>query len=476
MNRGQALLWMALVAAQAAVCPSLLGEERAGAPRRPKYQNIRHDEDWSALADQDAAAQGDFLDPIKYIPLSPDGFVWAGFGGQIRERAEAWNDFAFGGPGERDAVFLLSRFRLYGDLHVGPHFRVFVEGKSAHATDRELPGGRRPLDVDVLELQNGFVELNLFPSEVTSLTFRAGRQELSFGKQRLVSPLDWANTRRAFDALTGIFRHEDWTVTGFWSHLVPTDKYHFNDYADNTRLAGVHVTRAWRRAGLTTDFYYLDLRQKPATFNGTTGTERRKTVGARVGGPIADTSFDFDLEGAWQFGDVGPGDIDAFMFASQVGYTLAAAPASPRFFIGFDYASGDHRAGGDVETFNQLFPLAHAYHGYIDMVARQNVMDLNAGVACKPTQKLALELKGHHFWRADNDDALYNAGAGVARPGAAGSSTDVGTEVDLMLKYAIDSHQSAIFGYSHFFPGHFVEQSGPHKDIDFAYLVWLFTF
>ena len=32
-----------------------------------------------------------------------------------------------------------------------------------------------------------------------------------------------------------------------------------------------------------------------------------------------------------------------------------------------DYASGDGVPGGDVGTFNQLYPLEHAYLGYMDL-------------------------------------------------------------------------------------------------------------
>ena len=90
-----------------------------------------------------------------------------------------------------------------------------------------------------------------------------------------------------------------------------------------------------------------------ATFNGTTGREDRNTIGGRIFGQVADTSFDYDLEGAYQFGEVGAGDIDAFMIAGELGYRLGELSGSPRLHVGFDYASGDESPGGDVETFNQ---------------------------------------------------------------------------------------------------------------------------
>jgi hypothetical protein len=87
---------------------------------------------------------------------------------------------------------------LHADFHAGEHFRAFVMGKSALVTDRELIGGRRTVDQDEADLQDAFVDLMTTVGD-TKLLLRSGRQEMAFGKQRLISPLDWANSRRTFD-------------------------------------------------------------------------------------------------------------------------------------------------------------------------------------------------------------------------------------------------------------------------------------
>jgi len=426
------------------------------------------------LAGVDPAAKTGFFDPIKYVPLTDDGFLWASFGGQVREQFEGWNNFGF--VSSDDDTFLLTRLRLHGDLHIGHSVRVFVEGISAHSTDRDLAGGNRTLDVNNADLLNAFVDVNLFPSEVTSLTFRVGRQELSFGRQRLVSPLDWANTRRTFEGASLIVRHRDWTVTGFYTQPVVVEKYSFDENANDVDFYGLYATTQLPSAKTGVDLYVLGLKKKPAGYNGTAGGERRTTVGNRVWGPIADTAFDYDTEGAYQFGDIGSGDISAFMVATQLGYTCEKTSGKPRVTIGCDYASGDNRFGGDVQTFNQLFPLAHAYTGYIDVLGRQNIIDLSTGVSLKPMAKLTVKADGHYFRRADGGDALYNAGGAPFRPGGASSSKDVGSEIDLTAKYQFGPHLIGICGYSHFFAGDFIEGSGPDSDIDFGYLTLQYTF
>ena len=448
--------------------------------QRPAFQPLRHREDWSVLRGFDRNTTGGFLDAFKYIPLSNDEQVWVSFGGSARARLESWRDFNFGAPpqAKHDDTYLLTRLLFHADLHVGEHIRVFMEGKSALSTDRELVGGKRTLDVDTLDLQNGFLDLLIPIDDADSmLTLRAGRQELLFGRQRLVSPLDWANTRRTFDGVSGIFQTGDWTLTGFWTQAVPVRKYSFNEPDRQTQFFGLYAAGKLYDTSLALDLYYLGLlRDDDVNFNGTVGHERRHTLGSRIGGKLGTSGFDFDLEGAYQFGDVGPGDIDAFMVAAQLGYTFADIAGTPRVFVGFDYASGDHQPGGDVQTFNQLFPLGHAYFGYIDAIGRQNIIDLSTGLTFKPFERLTFDLHGHFFWRADSDDALYNAGGASVRPGSAGNARYIGAELDLLLRYQLNTYTEVQFGYSHFFTGRFIEQSGPAKDVDFLYASIQFTF
>src|SRR3989454_3856808 len=120
--------------------------QAATEPKRPTYQlgsAGRFNEDWSSLKGVDLGATDDVLDRLKFIPLSPDQYVWLTIGGQVRERGEYFKHYLFGASEPKDSDgYLLSRFRLSADLHVTQYFRMFAEGKSAFALDRELVGGR----------------------------------------------------------------------------------------------------------------------------------------------------------------------------------------------------------------------------------------------------------------------------------------------------------------------------------------------
>src|SRR5690606_34418049 len=112
-----------------------------------------------------------------------------------------WFDNAsFGAGPQDDTGFHLLRLMAHADLHAGEHLRFFIQGISANADGRE--GGERPgIDENDLDIHQAFLDVHLPQGEDDRLTLRAGRQNLLYGAQRLISPLDWTNTRRTFDAV-----------------------------------------------------------------------------------------------------------------------------------------------------------------------------------------------------------------------------------------------------------------------------------
>src|SRR5262249_30923488 len=93
----------------------------------PPYHIVRHDEDYGYLSDP--ARRSDWLDPIKYIALSDarPGF-YLSLGGEIRQRFELFDNTDWK-PLPADG-FLLQKYMLSADLHLGSPVRFFVNFKS----------------------------------------------------------------------------------------------------------------------------------------------------------------------------------------------------------------------------------------------------------------------------------------------------------------------------------------------------------
>lgn len=246
--------------------------------------------------------------------------------------------------------------------------------------------------------------------------------------------------------------------------------YERNDHVTGLGFWGVHARRSFENAAIADAFYYGLARERGGE------DERRHTLGARGSLAIAGTRFDVEGEAAYQFGSLGSADISAGMLAAQLGYWVQGLRTSPRFFVGFDWASGDARAGGDIATFDQLFPLGHAYFGVADLVARQNVIAASAGVSLRPLPALVTELAVHHFRRAGRGAGLASAGGAPLRAPAPGASREIGEEIDLTAVYRLGPHTQLGGGYAHFFAGHFLRDTGAHRDVDFFYLFAQLTF
>ncbi|MDT8398501.1 MAG: alginate export family protein [Pseudomonadales bacterium] len=436
--------------------------------RLPATQFLRCNEDWSILKETPA----DLLPlPLryKYIPINAEGDIWVSFGGHSSVRIENWRNFAFAAPAVNTDSFLLQRYVVHADWHVGEHLRLFSEFKHADVSGRELPGGKRPVDKDSTELQQLFFDVNIpLGADNSSLILRAGRQEFSFGNQRLVSPLPWANALRQWDGLAGIYKVQQWEIQGFYSQFVPVEQRGVNSTDHDNQLFGVYATqKLGAQSGM--DYYWLGIDRKNRSFNGSQGDEERQSFGVRHWGRLREGRLDYELEATWQTGELGGHDISAAMLAGKLGYSLPEWYAQPRLTLGFDYASGDGSAGGKVGTFNQLFPLGHAYLGYIDIVGRQNIVDVSPGVTFSPLAKATVSVESHFLSRARKADALYDAGGNVVRPGDLRAGRNIGTELDITFNYRLSSRISMLFGYSYLFAGDFLKDTGSAEDIRFFY-------
>lgn len=433
----------------------------------PAYSPLRQNEDWSKFRASDA---DDPSDRLKHLDLNGSGSVWLSIGGRADTRFEAWDGIGFGAtnPGNSD-TFTLSRLTLHSDLHLGEHVRVFVEPRMAQSTDRDLPGGRRTLDMDTFDLFQGFVDLSLPLGDTDSVRLRVGRQSLLFGNQRLVSPLLWVNVWNAWEGASLGLRLAGWSIDAFHTEFVQVDRTDWNEADDERALYGAYATRPAAKDGRGLDLYLLGDTRPNVTVNGSTGDERRHTLGARSFGALG-RGFDGDgeVEGAWQFGEVGRSSVSAWFVSSVFGHRFAETALAPRVFVGLDAASGDDRAGGSVGTFHQLFPLGHAYLGYADAFGRQNIAAAQLGVQLALTPTTTFAATAHAFRLMDRGDALYAVNGTVARTGLA--SHDVGQEIDLLLTHRFDRHLDAYLGYSHLFTGGGLNGTGPTDDQDFAYL------
>ncbi len=450
-------------------CGAAVGKKDKPNPCATSHKALFYANDFSYL--NAPCYQGDCLgDCLKLMPVAGGDWGTLDFGGQLRLRYHHERGMGQSGGLSRfqatETDVALTRLRLYTNWSVNDRLRIFTEAILAEASD---DGGNyipRGIDRNYGDFLNVFADLKV----TDGVTVRIGRQELLYGAQRLVSPLDWANTRRNFEGVKVIAQSGDWGFDGFFTHFVPVDPNDLDEADYDQPFYGCNVTYGgFENISLETFYYGYDNENPPGPAAGS-GDFSIHTVGLRIHGGIDDWLL--DLEGGPQFGrQSGLGlDHEAAYCTCGLGRKLGSVfPWSPVVWFYYDYASGNN-IGGDFNRFNQLFPLAHKYFGFIDAVQRSNIESPNVLLTMKPSSKWSLLCWYWHFMSNQDTDIVPSIGG---TPPQSPASKDLGDELDLIAKYQFAPRSNILFGWSHFWRGNKILAP---KDADFFYTQWELNF
>ena len=459
--------WVALLALP--LCAQVQGESPA--PART-YSLLRENEDWSFLADPSLRA--DFWDPIKYIPLGCEA-CYVSFGGEIREAFEQVGNDNWGKQRYMNA-FLLQRYMLHSDWHLGGNFRIFVQLKSGLEDFRA--GGARPIDEKRLDFEAAFLEIGNTHKKNWAV-LRVGRQELNYGSGRLVSVREGPNVRQSFDGVKIRSKAGAWNVDA-WAVRPDLDKFGFFDNAPDHKTAfwGVYASRPLKR-GVGYDLYYLGLDRKNATFERGTAAELRHTVGARLWRPIATEvpGVDFDYEGVVQFGAFGSDDIRAWTFASDTGYSLATVPLRPRFSIKADISSGDNPGSHTLGTFSPIFPLGNYFGVLADTgPGPVNFIDVHPRIKTQLPHGLSISTDFVAQWRENINDGVYAVPGFLLVPANGSRARFVGYRPGAEVRWQINRHAYLQADYGIFYAGQFLKEASPGRNINYMELWFGYKF
>ena len=425
-------------------------------------------------------------------------------GMQLRLRYEAKDNFFSGAndfkkiTANPDNSYLLERLKPRVG-YTAEWFSIFVEGRGSSTTgdDRDPnPESDGPMD-----LHQAYVTLGNhkeFP-----LSFKVGRQELSYGDERLIGAFDWNNLGRTFDAAKLRWQNPWFSADFFTSRVIIPDDTGFNTANDYDWFSGIYATSKLIPKQ-TTELYFLSRNTstgspsvnglgQPALLNGpsprdiyTAGT-RWKSLPGELG------HWDYTVELAAQFGHfndplapVKSLRHQAYMAFAGGGYTWTESKFTPRVGLEYNFASGDHNAkDGQHGTFENLFPTNHKFYGFMDTASLQNIHNLRLTSSIKPLPRLTFTGDFHLFWLADTHDNFYTVagarrGAIAATPGTGyginpGYGGYVGSELDLTATYVLHKNATLQGGFGHFFVGDYVKQSLSAPAVGSKDANWIYT-
>ena len=386
-------------------------------------------------------------------------------GGNLRIRANYFNlDDSL-----PDMSFIEQRTRLNVKADFTQEVSAFVELDSYDIWGEDFRSwylcGNDFRGTDNVELYQAYIEArNMWD---TPLTVRVGRQEIALGNQFLVGVNDASSLfyGLSFDALRVTFANDVVSLDAIAAKLVENLGDFGEDDIDFYALYGSYLGID----DVTLDAYWMFVRDDEGYLGGMAGgtTVDLHTVGLRGAGVIG--GFDFELEAAYQFGDVddvpsacplpfGEADVDFDEFAVnlEAGYTFDAS-LQPRIFARFAYLGGgepdDARWSNDrTLPFNRLFSNIQ-YSEFLDDFTfnngqMSNVFVYSLGIQALLTEALEMKLVGSYL---QVDQEVWNA------------DDDLGWEVGLYGEYYYSEDLVVRAGYAHFFGG---------DGLAFAPIVW----
>ena len=430
------------------------------------YKPLFYDNNFSYIDDPgyDACYFGDCL---KQVPI---GQCWlVDFGGQYRARYHAERNHRGLGLTGVDDDFLLHRTRLFANARYSDWLRVYAEYLDAESNYENFPS--RSIEVNRSDMLNLFADARVWDGCRGDLWFRIGRQELLYGSERLVSPLDWANTRRTFEGFKFFWQGENWNADFFATRPVIVDPKRFDSADEEQDFFGGWATyKGWE--GQTLDFFAIGYNNDSLANDFQYTTLGGRWLGSR-------DCWLWELEGGTQFGENTDGsDHRAGFVTGGVGRKWDDRAWKPQLMCYYDWANGtDDRGAGN--GFNHLFPLAHKYMGYMDLFARSNIQSPNVQLTMQPHERLKLLAWYYYLFLENRNDTPYNVNMTPFNPGAAPASADLGHEIDLLATFALTPRMDIVFGYSHFFAGDYYRQTSPvpyRGDADFIYTHFQWNF
>ena len=173
--------------------------------------------------------------------------------------------------------------------------------------------------------------------------------------------------------------------------------------------------------------------------------------------------WDYNMAIVGQQGSAAGAVIQAWGYYLELGYSIDRR-TSPRLYAHYNFGSGDEDPeDGRIGGFVDLYPTAHRWYGYNDLVGWRNIKNLRLGAEVKPHAKLGLQFDYHSFWLVSRHDALYNVGGrlSVAPPPEGAADTKIGDEVNVTFTLPLTELISLGGGVGYLFPGPFLKANSP---------------
>ena len=415
--------------------------------------------------------------PYTFPDLPPLGKVnaqlpnWLQFGLDERLRLEGYSGNEVK-PNNRDS-YLLNRFRVAMLLEPAHWFKVVAQVQDARSFFQKPPIG--PPNNVRWDLKLGYAQVG--DTEKHPVTLTVGRQLIDYNNT-LIGNSEWRNQARSYDSVVTNIHVNHFRAALFAASVVNPLLNGISHHQEGNNIYGAYgwITRVVPKSSIEP---FMLWRVAPSVAveasKSKTGHLDEKAYGFRIrGNGIA--NFDYRYELVLERGWAGANNIHAWATTAGLGYTVASLGWKPRFFTGYDYASGDKNpTDGTHGTFDTMYPTAHDRFGITDQFGWQNIMAWRAGTTIIPYERWSLTAQYLDFWLASARDAVYNSSGGVIlRNPTAKSDGHIGGEFDFYTWYEINREVHIGAGIGHLLPGDVIAGAGKGFSYTYPYIAIAF--
>jgi Alginate export len=376
------------------------------------------------------------------------------------------------GQNNSSASFITQRTRVSVEADLEDHVLVVVtlkaEGQwgadNATSDSTGAGTGKNPSSGKINRLWDvGFTEAYVQFNELfyTPATLKLGRQYLQYGRGLILSSVEqeynYDAARLVLDYypltidLVGAQLVNNQTFGATPSNLGSSDllfvnaRYELSDSA----IKDVEAYFGWVSQGSSGPI--TSTRVPP-----TAGAASPLIIGARTDINPLD-ALQLWAEGAYEFGADGTasaGSLSAGLFNLGGKYTLKDVQWVPVLNGNYTFATGGGKNNVDG-TFVPWFDYVDGYNGYLFCPSLSNIHIFNVGASVKPYENTTLALQVYYYLKADKNGVAGsnpNVDFGGMSIPAAGTSQNIGWEVDGILGYDYSKDVRAQLVYGAFIP------------------------
>lgn len=425
------------------------------------FKPLRYEEDCSKFKSDSSANP---YRKIKYIPLDTNR-SYLSLGGEVRYQYFRFKNPGWGTePEDRDG-FILNRLLAHADVHIGKRVRIFSQLQGSLVAGSVGPNS--PVDENVLNIHQLFVDLSLSEKTEKLLLVKVGRQELRYGSQRLISVREGPNNRQAFDAIRLILAQRNVRADAFYSTYVKARNKVFGErFWDGSRqLWGSYLAVNHRSQIPNLDVYYLGVKNDAIFVDGQ-GKERRHSVGTRLWKKAGKVNYDF--EAVYQFGSLARSRVRAWTASLDAFSKLKTLPLAPVIGLKTELISGDKRYDDLlINTFNPLYPRG-AYFGLASLIGPYNLSDVHPYIQIVLSRNVTWSVDYDMFWRMSSQDGIYAVNGSLIHDGRNIHAKEIGDQLGTDVGVQANSFLFCSLEFTHFKAGKFLHRAGLGKDIYMA--------